>query len=499
MKKYFILSITAFFVFHFTQAQSRIALIGGGHISSVNETNDLPDWNSIKDKYSSRTGVHFGFLADLPVGMQSKIYFQPGVVFYNKGRIFSNTYDTSVYNYFSIDQDQFINYVEAPINLVFKQPINKSSKFFIGGGPYISFFYNGREKTETYHKSGNFTTEENTDLPIGNAPGKYKTFDLGINGTIGIEFKNFFISGNYSKSLTDFYQANYSGSFKHQVIGGTLGIFIGKPVYPAPKIKDSDKDGIPDDDDICVDEAGPAVTAGCPDKDADGIADRLDKCPDQKGTQANNGCPVLDSDGDGINDDEDKCKNVAGTTKYNGCPVPDTDKDGINDEEDKCKDVPGLARYEGCPAPDRDGDGINDDEDKCPEKAGPKENNGCPVIQKEIIEKVDVVAKKIQFEVASPVLKAESRQVLDEIVEILLRDASINLLVEGHTSNDGNRTFNLVLSEKRAENVKNFLVQNGIDDSRITTIGYGPDKPLNEGKTNAEKALNRRVELKLSN
>ena len=77
-----------------------------------------------------------------------------------------------------------------------------------------------------------------------------------------------------------------------------------------------------------------------------------------------------DSDGDGIIDDNDKCPNVPGTAKYDGCPVPDSDKDGINDEEDRCPTVPGLARYQGCPIPDTDKDGINDEEDKCPNQAG---------------------------------------------------------------------------------------------------------------------------------
>jgi len=77
-----------------------------------------------------------------------------------------------------------------------------------------------------------------------------------------------------------------------------------------------------------------------------------------------------DSDGDGIMDDNDKCPSVPGVAKYDGCPAPDSDKDGINDEEDRCPTVPGVARYQGCPIPDTDKDGINDEEDKCPNQAG---------------------------------------------------------------------------------------------------------------------------------
>src|SRR4030095_9369167 len=65
-----------------------------------------------------------------------------------------------------------------------------------------------------------------------------------------------------------------------------------------------------------------------------------------------------DTDGDGITDDNDKCPTVPGVAKYAGCPVPDTDKDGIDDDNDKCPTVPGVARYQGCPIPDTDKDGI---------------------------------------------------------------------------------------------------------------------------------------------
>jgi outer membrane protein OmpA-like peptidoglycan-associated protein len=55
------------------------------------------------------------------------------------------------------------------------------------------------------------------------------------------------------------------------------------------------------------------------------------------------------------------------------------------------------------------------------------------------------------------------------------------------------------LSNERADAVKNYLVNKGVDPSRLTAQGFGPTKPLNQGKTETERALNRRVELKLRN
>ncbi|MEJ0080276.1 MAG: thrombospondin type 3 repeat-containing protein [Puia sp.] len=76
------------------------------------------------------------------------------------------------------------------------------------------------------------------------------------------------------------------------------------------------------------------------------------------------GCPIPDTDKDGVNDEEDSCINVPGLPQFHGCP--DTDGDGIPDPQDKCPTVPGVAKYQGCPVPDSDGDGIPDDVDACP-------------------------------------------------------------------------------------------------------------------------------------
>ena len=497
MKKTLLLAAILLISWQISNAQLRIALAGGGHTSTINETNSLPNWS--ESNYSNRTGAHFGFMADLQLGLNSKFYAQPAVMFYNKGRKFFSTYDTTVYNYISIDAKQFVNYIDIPLNLVYKIPISGKTKFFIGGGPYLSFFYNGLERKETYLKNGKFETEENTDLPIGDGSGKYKTFDFGVNGTAGIEFGGLFIAGNYSRGLTDMYTATYDGSFKNQVIGATLGVFIGKPVSLEEAPKDIDSDGIIDKEDLCITEPGPLVTKGCPDTDADGITDKEDKCPTEKGLVSNFGCPLVDTDRDGITDDKDKCVTVPGVAKYDGCPIPDTDKDAINDDDDKCPTVPGLGRYGGCPIPDTDGDGVNDEEDKCIIEPGLKENSGCPEIKKEIIQKVEYAARKIQFNFAKATLVAQSEKVLDEIAELLNKEPGLKLDIEGHTSDDGSFNANMRLSNERAETVKKYLVRKGVDPSRLTSQGFGPTKPLNESKTEQERALNRRVELKLRN
>jgi outer membrane protein OmpA-like peptidoglycan-associated protein len=233
------------------------------------------------------------------------------------------------------------------------------------------------------------------------------------------------------------------------------------------------------------------------DRDGDGIVDSLDRCPDVAGLSALQGCP--DKDADGIADLDDKCPDVAGLAKYQGCPIPDTDADGINDEEDKCPNVKGVARYEGCPVPDTDNDGVNDEDDKCPNEAGPASNFGCPVIDVVIVEKVNKAAENIFFATGSYKLLPKSFKSLKEVVQILKDNPSYKIDVDGYTDITGNEEKNQILSENRANSVKQYLVGNGIDESRITSEGHGINDPIADNKTVAGRAKNRRVEMKLRN
>lgn len=233
------------------------------------------------------------------------------------------------------------------------------------------------------------------------------------------------------------------------------------------------------------------------DRDGDGVLDDDDKCPDVKGVAALQGCP--DRDGDGITDADDKCPDVAGLARYQGCPIPDTDKDGINDEADKCPTVAGIARYQGCPIPDTDGDGVNDEEDKCINEKGPASNFGCPVISEEIIKRVNLAAKNVFFSTGSSKLLAKSFSKLNDVVKILNENPTYKVAIDGHTDAQGSDELNQKLSESRAASVKEYLVGKGIDESRLTSTGYGETNPIDDNNTAAGRAKNRRVEMTLRN
>lgn len=234
------------------------------------------------------------------------------------------------------------------------------------------------------------------------------------------------------------------------------------------------------------------------DTDGDGITDDKDKCPTVKGIAKYEGCPVPDTDKDGIDDDNDKCVTVPGVARYQGCPVPDTDKDGMNDEEDKCPTVPGVARYQGCPVPDGDKDGVNDEDDKCPTLPGTVANQGCPEVSQEIITRTAYAAKNIYFETGKATLLKKSYAPLNEVAKIMSDNPELKLAIDGHTDNVGSDALNQSLSERRATAVKSYLVSKGVDESRITSTGYGETKPVADNKTAAGRQKNRRVEMQPS-
>jgi len=480
--------------------QYRIGMVGGVHQSKVLENADIPGWDTLKNNYTARTGIHFGFIANLSFGA-SDFYFQPGIIFSNKGRKFSVRYDTTISQTMYVNSSEYLNYLEIPLNLVYKFRLGKTAKFMIGAGPYASFFYTGRLKTETVSKNGDYTLDENKDPAVGSGAGKYSVWDYGANGLAGFEFGRVILTANYSRGLKDFYKPeNYTATMRHEVLGITAGVYIDRLGRPAKK--DRDGDGVSDGDDKCPDQAGLAKFDGCPDTDGDGMQDKEDKCPGQAGLLANAGCPYADKDNDGVVDKDDKCPDVAGVKENKGCPAEpkDTDKDGVNDDTDKCPTIAGTAKYNGCPVPDTDGDGLNDEVDNCPTVKGIVARNGCPEpVKKEIVEKVNYAARRIQFKQGKSSLLPSSIPVLNGVVKILKQNPAIMVSIEGHTSGDAIYNANMKLSEDRANKVKAYFISKGISASRLTAIGYGPNMPLNAGRTEAEKAKNRRVELKLSN
>jgi outer membrane protein OmpA-like peptidoglycan-associated protein len=159
--------------------------------------------------------------------------------------------------------------------------------------------------------------------------------------------------------------------------------------------------------------------------------------------------------------------------------------------------VKGPKENGGCPWPDTDGDGVLDKDDRCVDVKGTVANNGCPEISEEQVNKLNAYAKTILFNSGKSTFQQQTYPVLQSIAAILKEYPSSNFSIEGHTDSDGKDAANQKLSEDRATAVKNYLIENGIAASRLTSAGFGETKPIDSNKTKAGKANNRRVEVKL--
>ncbi|MEP6845767.1 MAG: OmpA family protein, partial [Panacibacter sp.] len=114
-------------------------------------------------------------------------------------------------------------------------------------------------------------------------------------------------------------------------------------------------------------------------------------------------------------------------------------------------------------------------------------------------EKINKAAQNIFFATGSAKLLAKSFKSLKDVAQIMQDNTTYKIDVDGHTDNTGSNELNQKLSESRANSVKQYLVGNGVDESRIVATGYGEDKPIEDNKTAAGRAKNRRVEMRLRN
>ncbi len=327
----------------------------------------------------------------------------------------------------------------------------------------------------------------------------------------------------------------------------------------APFLVDTDRDGIGDEDDRCVSEPedrdGFEDNDGCPeaDNDADGMLDPVDRCPndpedrdnfqdqdgcpdrdndndgipdgydscprepeDRDGDRDTDGCPDNDRDRDGISDDRDRCpteqEDTDGFEDEDGCPEADNDNDRIPDAQDQCGEQPetynGFQDEDGCPdaMPDRDNDGLPDDRDRCPDQAetynGVTDDDGCPERGPSLVQLQGDqirILQQVNFATNSDrIVGRRSFQVLDAVAAILSAHPEFaRVEIQGHTDNVGNADRNRELSGRRAAAVRAYLLTKGVTEGRLTSQGYGQDRPIESNANRRGRAANRRVEFHL--
>ena len=278
-----------------------------------------------------------------------------------------------------------------------------------------------------------------------------------------------------------------------------------------PTLVDSDGDGILDTQDRCPNTASNVAVdvTGCAvrmDADGDGVVDTQDRCPNTPAGVAVDiaGCPVpVDSDRDGVADPQDQCPGTpAGSTVgANGCPVVgDADRDGVIDSYDRCPNTPAGTRVDavGCPmVVDSDGDGVMDSQDRCPNTpaGGAVDAVGCPSQPAPVAAPSSRVLEGVTFMTASAGLTRGARRALEEVARALRAEPGSRWMIAGHTDNEGSQVTNTLLSQRRANAVRDYLIQLGVPSNQLVAQGFGPDEPIADNATAAGRARNRRVEL----
>ena len=241
-----------------------------------------------------------------------------------------------------------------------------------------------------------------------------------------------------------FGKASSHADWTPTIYGADMTAYDKKVKELEDKLKDDDKDGIPNYNDLeaatpegsLVNSKGQAVV----DSDMDGIADSFDACPTEKGPFSTNGCK------------------------------------------------------------DSDNDGVADAKDNCPDKAGSMVNNGCPDEKTALINAAPINGQinDVLFDYNRYDLTNEAKLLLDGVADYLAMNPNAKLKINGHTDDSGAEMKNKTLSMNRAEAVAIYLQAKGVAKSRLTIKGFGKSMPKTTNDTPEGKQINRRVELKVN-
>ncbi len=204
--------------------------------------------------------------------------------------------------------------------------------------------------------------------------------------------------------------------------------------------------------------------------------------------------PDPDSDGDGVNDSRDACANTPAGHRVDarGCSL-DGDRDGVPDADDACPNTVAGAKVDakGCEMDD-DKDGVVNRLDRCPgTAAGVRVDvNGCEI--REVIE-----LPGVNFETNSDRLLPGANSVLRDAAATLRKYPDLFVEVAGHTDSAGAAEYNQGLSERRANTVRDYLINDGANEANVSVRGYGEIEPIADNTTAEGRAQNRRVELRI--
>lgn len=382
-----------------------------------------------------------------------------------------------------------------------------------------------KDKTFPYFAAGVsnlwFEPKDEFGKPLSSsAPEGFSKTELNYNAELGIRF---ILTQNLSFNFSVGAQISPNDNLDALTIGADNDLFFHSLIgftYAFFSERDSDLDGVPDDEDACPKTPhGVEVDKfGCPvDSDKDGVPDYLDKCSDTpEGVKVDrSGCPV-DSDKDGIPDYTDICPDTPPGVEVDdlGCPY-DRDGDGVPDYLDKCPDTPYNVPVDerGCPA-DSDLDGVPDYKDKCPNTPPGEQvdKDGCSIFKqtpedtlKNILkDTVDTKAilpvepgmeisdgmtnnddKEFIFSATGAFVKNKNELMpdaydnLDRIISVMKSNPLSRWVVEVYSPVSSDNAGNKKISLEQAERIAAYFEKNGVPKIRLETAGFSGSEKMN--------------------
>ena len=314
----------------------------------------------------------------------------------------------------------------------------------------------------------------------------------GFNYTFNDKLNAVELEGNdaYWNFLLGLTYAGESGDADSD--GDGLTNRVEKELGTDPKNPDSDGDGLSDGSEVNTHKTNPLNG----DSDGDGLKDGEEV--NMEKTNPNK----ADTDGDGLNDGDEVMNRNTDPNK------PDTDGDGLNDGSE-------VSTHRTDPLKaDTDGDGLKDGDEVNRHKTNPLKvdtdggsvsdgvevgRGSDPLNANDDKPKVavgeSIVLEGIVFKTGSAEITPESQGVLEDAFDVLNDHPEIAVEIQGHTDDRGARALNLKLSQARADAVKAWLIAKGISADRISTMGYGPDKPIAPNTDAGGRQRNRRIEF----
>ena len=167
--------------------------------------------------------------------------------------------------------------------------------------------------------------------------------------------------------------------------------------------------------------------------------------------------------------------------------------EACGDMLERCPDATCLPVDEDCNPLDSDGDGVPDCDDKCPgTEAGAKvDASGC-----EIIGSITIDLVNDEFEFDKAVLKPDMKAALDDVASrVEASPGDEHLTIIGHTDSIGSEEYNMGLGQRRADATADYLIDQGVSASRVTTKSMGESQPVADNSSKAGRAKNRRAEI----